>query len=326
MRLLHPWWLLLLVVLPAVWWWATRRPKPTLSVSSTAALSQVPPGAAIRWSRMLPVLRLSVLAAVILGLARPQAGSRESEVETEGLDIILTLDLSGSMRAMDFKPTNRLGAAKEAARAFIRKRQHDRIGLVVFAKHAFTQCPLTLDYGVLERLLDEVELGMIEDSTAIGTAIAVSANRLRRSPAKSTIMVLLTDGENNAGEIDPVTAARAAAAVGIKIYTIGAGGIGSALVPIDDPVLGRRYERRDIRIDEAVLREIARLTGGTYFRAKDSEGLARVYEDINQLEKTKIEATEYVHYEEKSGWLVWPAAVLLLIELGLRRTWLLEVP
>ncbi len=325
MRFLHLWWLIGLAGLPLLWWLRRRRLPAALRFSNTAALP-IQWGWTVRWHKAIPVVRLLTLAALIVGLARPQAGAQEYQVVSEGVEIVLTLDISKSMLAEDLKPQNRLAAAKEAARAFIRKRQHDRIGLVVFARHAMTQCPLTTDYGVLEQLLDLVDVGMIEDGTAIGTAIATSANRLKRSLAKSKVMILLTDGENNAGEVDPITAANAAAAFGIKIYTVGAGRPGAAPIPVDDPIFGRRYGLLQTRLDEETLQGIARVSGGRYFRAHDAEGLARVYEEIDRLEKTKIKSTEHLHYEERMGWVVWPALLLLVLELGLRRTWLLELP
>jgi Ca-activated chloride channel family protein len=193
----------------------------------------------------------------ILAFARPQAGQKEEEIITEGIDIMLTLDISGSMKAEDFAPQNRLGAAKEVLKEFIKSRKNDRIGMVVFSRYSFTQCPLTLDYGVLLELLDKVDIGMIEDGTAIGMAISNAVNRLRDSTVKSKIIILLTDGVNNAGKIDPMTAAKAAKALGIKIYTVGAGRPGGAMYPVEDPIFGKRYVQMETEIDETLLKNIA---------------------------------------------------------------------
>jgi len=272
------------------------------------------------------ILRMVALSILILAMARPQAGQREEEVITEGIDIMLTLDTSGSMKAEDFKPQNRLGAAKQVMEEFIKSRHNDRIGLVVFSRFSFTQCPLTLDYGVLLGLLEKIDIGMIEDGTAIGTAIANSVNRLRDSEAKSKVIVLLTDGINNAGKIDPLTAAKTASALGIKIYTIGAGTPGGALYPVDDPIFGRRYVRMDTEIDEALLEEIADKTGGMYFRAKDERGLREIYETIGKLEKTEIETREYANYKELGGGFLLPGFIILLMEVALANTVFRKIP
>jgi len=272
------------------------------------------------------ILRMLAIFIFILAMARPQAGQELEEIITEGIDIILTLDASGSMKAEDFKPQNRLGAAKEVMEEFIKSRHNDRIGLVVFARHSFTQCPLTLDYGVLLDLLGKIDIGMIEDGTAIGTAIANSVNRLRDSEAKSKVMILLTDGINNAGKIDPPTAAKTARALGIKIYTIGAGKPGTALYPIQDSIFGKRYVRMNTEIDEALLREIADETGGMYFRAKDEKGLKEIYQTISELEKTKIETREYANYTELFGAFMLPGLIIFLSGIVLSGTVFRKMP
>ena len=272
------------------------------------------------------ILRMLALFIFILAIARPQAGQKEEEIITEGIDIILTLDTSSSMKAEDFKPQNRLGAAKEVLREFIKSRHNDKIGLVVFARYSLTQCPLTLDYGVLFDLLDSIDIGMIEDGTAIGTAIANSVNRLRDSKAKSKIIVLLTDGINNAGKIDPPTAAKAAASFGIKIYTIAAGTPGGALYPIEDPIFGKRYVRMDTEIDEGLLQEIADETGGLYFRAKDEGGLKEIYETISKLEKTEIETKEYANYTELMQFFMSLGLIIILMEVILSNTVFQKIP
>jgi Ca-activated chloride channel family protein len=230
------------------------------------------------------------------------------------------------MKAEDFKPQNRLGAAKEVMRDFIKSRKNDRLGLVVFSRFSFTQCPLTLDYGVLLESLDKIEIGMIEDGTAIGTAITNAVNRLRDSTAKSKIIILLTDGINNAGKIDPLTATKAAHALGIKIYTIGAGRPGGALYPVEDPIFGKRYVQMDTQIDEALLRKIADETGGLYFRANDEQGLKEIYETIGKFEKTKIETKEFANYDELAGYFILPGFLILILEIALANTLFMKIP
>jgi len=272
------------------------------------------------------ILRMAAIFIFILALARPQAGQKEEEIITEGIDIMLTLDISGSMKAEDFAPQNRLGAAKDVLRDFIKSRRNDRIGLVVFSRYSFTQCPLTLDYGTLLELLDKVDIGMIEDGTAIGMAITNAVNRLRDSAVKTKIIALLTDGVNNAGKIDPLTASKAAKALGIKIYTIGAGKPGGAMYPVEDPIFGKRYVRIDTEIDETLLKNIADETGGLYFRAKDKEGLAEIYKTIGRLEKTKIETKEYANYTELAGVFMLPGFLLLILEIILGNTLFRKIP
>ena len=261
-------------------------------------------------------MRALVLVLLIVALARPQAGSGTDSVLSEGIDIMLAIDVSGSMKAEDFKPQNRLAVAKQVVADFIRGRVSDRIGMVVFAAESFTQCPPTLDYNVLLELLDSVEIGMIDEQrTAIGMAIATASNRLRESDAESKVIILLTDGRNNAGEIEPVTAAQAAQALGIKIYTIGAGTPEGGPIPVQDPVFGTRYVQAETDIDEDTLEEIASLTGGRYFRAKSEGMLADVYQRIGELEKSKIEVKHYTTYDELAPGFLIAALALLLLEL-----------
>jgi Ca-activated chloride channel family protein len=259
-------------------------------------------------------------------MARPQSGEKGEEILTEGVDIILAIDVSSSMKAEDFKPKNRLHVAKQVVADFIRGRKNDRLGMVVFAAKSFTQCPLTLDYGILLSFLDQIDIGMIEDGTAIGMALATCVNRLRDSDAKSKVVILLTDGINNRGEIDPITAAKTAKAMGVKIYTIGAGKRGSALYPVDDPIFGRRYVRMPVEIDEETLQEIARLTGGRYYRATDGEALANIYREIGEMEKTEIKTKEYIRYTELFWYFLLPAMVLLGAEIVLANTRFRKIP
>lgn len=329
MRFAHPLFLILLGIIPVLVWDYFRREKrrsAALLFSDISIARDIKSGFRVKYRYIPMMLRMVAIFIFILSLARPQWGEREEEIITEGIDIMLTLDISGSMKAEDFKPQNRLGAAKEVIRDFIKSRKNDRLGLVVFSRFSFTQCPLTLDYGVLLELLDKIEIGMIEDGTAIGTAITNAVNRLRDSTAKSKIIILLTDGINNAGKIDPLTATKVAQALGIKIYTIGAGRPGGALYPVEDPIFGKRYVRMDTQIDEALLQKIADETGGLYFRANDEEGLKEIYETIGKLEKTKIETKEFANYDELAGYFILPGFLILFLEIILAHTIFLKIP
>jgi len=272
------------------------------------------------------LLRMLALALLIVGFARPQSRQTLEEVITEGVDIVLAMDISSSMLAEDFKPRNRLQAAKSVASDFIRGRRNDRIGMVVFAAKSFTQCPLTLDYGILLKLVNEVESGMIEDGTAIGLGIANASSRLRDSKAKSKIIILLTDGQNNRGEIDPITAAKVADAFDIRIYTIGVGKHGSALYPVDDPIFGKRYVQMPVQIDEATLKEISKITGGSYYRATDTESLEAIFHEIDELEKTKIEVKQFSKYKELFHLWVLLAFAAIGTEVVLANTRLRKIP
>jgi len=326
-RFAHPYFLFLLALVPLAVWYVLRvRPDRSVAYSSLDLLL----GAGLEapaWKRYTTLaLRVLVLTLVIVAVARPQTGRSKHTTYSEGIDIMLVLDTSGSMQAQDFEPKNRLFVAKEVVKDFIAKRPEDRIGLVVFAADAMTQCPLTLDHELLAKLVDGVDFGMLDDGTAIGVGLATAANRLRSSEAKSKIVVLLTDGQNNAGMVDPITAARVAATLGIKVYTIGVGTRGRAPVPVDDPVLGRRLISVEVDIDEDTLRKIAELTNGRYFRATDSEELKEIYDQIDQLEKSKVESETYVEYTDRFMWFVVPALGLFMLELGLAETVLRETP
>jgi len=304
--------------------------RPRVRFSNLRLFEDVQPSVRQRL-RVLPfVLRFACLSLLLVALARPQAGASSTSVESEGIDIVLTLDISGSMMAVDMTPeargatpvgdVTRLDVAKQAAREFIQGRKTDRLGLVIFAGQALTQCPPTLDYNVLLQFLDQVHVGMIEDNTAIGTAIATGVNRLRETTGKSRVMILLTDGANNAGTVDPITAAKVAKAVGVKIYTIAAGRDENARFAVDT-FFGKQYVRQYTPIDEKSLQEIAKLTGGLFFRATSPEKLTAIYKQIGDLEKTKVETKEYVEYSELADRLVWPALVLLALEGILAQTW-----
>ncbi len=279
-----------------------------------------------RFRFLLSVLRIAALVLFIIAFARPQAGTENREVTSEGIDIMLALDVSGSMKAEDFKPHNRLYVAKEEIKKFIDKRISDRIGLVVFSAASFTQCPLTLDYGVLLNFLNQVHFGMIKDGTAIGMALANSINRLRESSAKSKVIILLTDGVNNAGQIDPLTAATIAKTMGVKIYTIGVGKPGNAMYPVDDPIFGKRYVYLPNEIDEETLKEIAQKTGGKYFRARSEQELEKIYGEIDKLEKTKVKVKEYVQYRELFRDFVYAGLALLVLEIILGQTVFRKIP
>lgn len=263
-------------------------------------------------------LRLLALAAIILGLARPQSSSSWQDVTTEGIDIILAMDISSSMLARDFEP-NRLEVAKEEAAEFIKARPNDRIGLVVYSGESFTQCPLTTDHEKLINLLGEIKNGMIKDGTAIGMGLANAVNRLKESTAKSKVIILLTDGENTAGSIPPLTAAEIAAAFGVKVYTIGIGTRGQAPMPVQD-MFGRiRYQMMDVNIDEESMQKIADLTKGKYFRATDNDKLVEIYAEIDRMEKTVIEEKQYEKKYEEYLPLALLAIGLLLLEYLIRR-------
>jgi Ca-activated chloride channel family protein len=298
---------------------------PTLDVFTASSM-------AARARALLPLARIAALALLVVAFARPQRVEKEEEIHTEGIDIMLALDISGSMQAEDFKPQNRLYVAKNVIADFLNLIRNDRVGLVVFAGQAFTQCPLTLDYDVLRTLLERVEIGMIEDGTAVGTALVNAVNRLKDSAAKSKVIILLTDGENNAGKIDPETAAKVAQAVGVRVYTIGVGKQGGAPIPVQHPVYGKIYARNPdgslllTRIDEPSLKNIAQVTNGQYFRATDEQALAKIYEQILELERTKFQVKQFERVEEKFRLAAVPAIVLLVLEVLLAGTRLRVLP
>lgn len=309
-----PWTLLLLLLLPAWWVWRRRRRPPAIIFSRVAALVKGPRAGRVI-ALLLITLRNLLLAGVVVALARPRSGARAENVTSEGINIILCIDLSSSMLAQDFLPQNRIEVAKETVKRFIAGRPHDRIGVVAFAAEALTQVPLTTDYAVVNAAVDNLAAGQLEDGTAIGTAIATAANRLRTAPGSSKVIILLTDGENNRGAIDPRTAAKAAAAFGIKIYTIGVGTEGMAPVPVGRGLFGLRYENMQVRIDEGLLTDVANTTGGRYFRARDAAALQRIYAQINQLETQPVQTRTYVRYTELFRWPLAFAVAALAAEL-----------
>ena len=278
------------------------------------------------WFRHLPiVLRCAAFSLLIVALARPQDVEEQSRTNAEGIDIMLAIDISGSMLARDFKP-DRITVAKEVAGEFIADRYGDRIGLAVFAGESFTQSPLTTDKGTLQTMLTRVRSGVVEDGTAIGNGLATAINRLRESEAKSKVIILLTDGVNNRGEIAPLMAAEIAADMGIKVYTIGIGVRGKAPYPAVDMFGNTTFQMVDVEIDEKTLEEIASLTGGKYFRATDKQKLKAIYDEINQLEKSRVEVTDLTIYHEKFLPLVLLALALLLAEFLFSQVLLKRIP
>jgi Ca-activated chloride channel family protein len=318
--------LLLLLLLPLWWWWRKRR----LTRLPGASMSDVRPamGPVERlWVARMPVwLRSLCIGAWIVAAAGPRVGSARAELRSEGISIVLAVDISSSMLAEDFSPANRLDVARRTATEFVRARSSDRIGLVAFAGQALTQVPITTDYQVLEEAIRQLRVGILEDGTAIGTAIATAANRLRRAPGRSKVVVLLTDGENNKGTVDPRTAAQAAAAFDIKIYTIGVGTQGEAPVPTGQGPLGLRYETLPVKIDEQLLTEVARTTGGRYFRATDAASLSSIFGEINRLEKTPVQHLIYRRYDEAYRWPLALGLLALALELVLSGTFAVRVP
>lgn len=322
------WLLLIIPVLAALYLYRERNGKtaafmfPNLRQVREAEQTNIK-----NFRHILIVLRLLALALFIVAFARPRLENQKQKVYSEGIDIILAIDLSGSMLAEDFDPLNRIDAAKTVASDFVKQRVSDRIGLVVFSGKGFTQCPLTLDYRLLTRFISELKAGTIEEEgTAIGTAIATATNRLRESPAKSKVIILLTDGQNNVGEVEPVTAAELAATLGIKIYTVGAGTRGYAKYPTYDPLFGKRYVQVKVDVDDATLTRIAEITGGRYFRATDMESLKKTYDEIDKLEKTKVEVETYSEYKEEFASFLIPGLFLLVLEVALANTRFRKVP
>jgi len=302
------WALLLLLVLPAWWLWRRRTKTPAIVFSRVRALAKGPrAGRAVM--RMLFLLRNLVLFGGVLALARPRSGARGEDVSSEGINIVIAFDISSSMLSQDFQPQNRIEVAKEKVKQFVNMRKSDRIGVVAFSGEALTQVPLTTDYPVVNAALSNLQPGQLEDGTAIGTAIATAANRLKDAPGMSRVIVLLTDGVNNRGAIDPRTAARAAAALGIRIYSIGVGTEGMAPVPVGRGLFGLRYEMRPVEIDDALLTEIARVSGGRYFRARDPAALDRITHEIDRLERVPVQTRTYVRFTELYRW---PLALAIL--------------
>jgi Ca-activated chloride channel homolog len=326
----HGWWLVLVALIPLIGWSAWRRPRAALRFPTLQQLPELVGRMQVAWHRIPLLLRLLALVLLVMALARPQHGMEMSRVRKEGIDIVMVVDVSTSMLAEDFelrgKRHNRLDVVKSVATQFIDDRPNDRIGLVVFAGRPYTACPLTLDHDWLARQFDRVRIGMIEDGTAIGAAIATGLNRLRDSTAPSRVMILLTDGVNNAGTLTPAAAAELATALEVKIYAIGAGSTGPVPYPRHD-MFGRKvYQHVTIDVDDATLRQVAEATDGQYFRATDTASLQQVYTHIDAMETTSVEAPTYQVYHERYPWFAIPALLLVLGELVLGHTWLRVLP
>lgn len=329
MRFASPLFLLLLLAVPLLYWFKARKQKePAISFPGAARISPDTASPKAKLRGYAAYLRYLALILAVIALARPQAGQKTEEIYNQAIDIMLVMDTSSSMKAIDFKPGNRLDAAKKVAKEFVKGRQYDRIGIVVFSGLAFTQCPLTLDHDAVLNFIDQIEIGMTGvDMTAVGSAVATAAERLKRSSGKSKVMILITDGRNNYGDIDPLTAAQAAAAYDEKIYTIGAGQPGGALYPIDHPLYGRQYVKiPEQELDESTLAKVAEATGGRYFRATDTESLSRIFKQIDAMEKTEVKALKYTSYTELYGWFIWPAFILLGLEIFILSFWLVKIP
>jgi Ca-activated chloride channel family protein len=320
----RPWLFVLLLALPW-WWWRRRR----LAVRAAPVSETAPFAAAARgtWRLLIPpMLRSLVWTCLVAAAAGPYRRGDRTMVATDGIAIVIAIDVSSSMLAEDFAPSNRLTVAKQQAAAFVRGRTADRIGLVSFAGEAVTQVPVTLDYASLERSIAALEVGLLEDGTAIGSGLGTAVARLRRVPGKEKVVVLLSDGENNRGLIDPRTAARTAQAFGVKVYTIGVGTEGEARIPTGRGLNGYRYEIVPVRIDEELLTEISESTGGQYFRARDSEALGRIFRQIDRLERSRVDVVRYVRQEERTRPFLVAALAFLTIELLVGATVVVRVP
>jgi Ca-activated chloride channel family protein len=328
-----PWILMLLIAVPALalrYYLSKESSNPaSLTHTVTSMVADLPRSWCIRLRPLLFVLRLVTITLVVLALARPQIVQGRETISGEGVEIALALDISGSMASLDFEPQNRLEAAKQVIKDFIAERPYDKLGLVVFSNEAYSQTPLTLDHNMLTRGLEQIELATelgLEDGTAIGLGVANAANMLSTSQADSKVVILLTDGVNNSGEIDPLTAAEAAKALGIKVYTIGAARPGQVPVPAQNIFGGTEIVYQESELDEETLRQVADITGGKYYRAEDTQGLSAIYDEINNLEKSKVEVEIFNQYFELMAIFLLPALLIFLLEIFLRKTIFRKVP
>ncbi|XCN71326.1 MAG: VWA domain-containing protein [Candidatus Electrothrix aestuarii] len=324
LRFMYPNLLWLLLLLPVLAFLRGRRgPAPALVFSSISVAKAISGSRKVNPGKFLAWLRLAALGLLILAIARPQWGNSKTEVEASGIDILLAVDVSGSMQAMDFRlegrSVDRLSVVKAVVKKFIEERPNDRIGLVAFAGRPYMVCPLTLDHDWLQLRLDSLQTGMIEDGTAIGSAIIAGVNRLRDQEAKSRIVILLTDGVNNAGKAAPLTAAEAAETMKIKVYTIGAGRRGVAPMPMQDQFGRKRIMQAKVDIDEKTLGQIAEMTGAKFFRATDTRSLEKIYKEINAMETTTRQIKHFDRYLELFSWLIFAALALLGVELFISR-------
>ena len=326
-----PYFLLLLTLFPiAIYSRKRRQMRPVLNLSSLMPIRDIQPSSMLKIARLLPILKYMALCLMIAAMARPQWGTRQVNILTEGINIILAVDISESMAALDFKYkgkiVNRLEAVKGVVQDFIAKRNGDRIAMVVFGTHAYTQLPLTRDYNTIASILERLQIGAAGPNTAIGDGIGISLKRLEDVKSKSNIIILLTDGQSNSGELSPSIATELAAQKGIKIYTVGVGTRGQVPFLIKDPVFGERYVHQQVDIDENALKDIATKTGGLYFKAENTEGLQQIYNTIDSLEKTEVKIKTYAEYNELYRYLLIPAFILLGAWIVLTHTRFLSVP
>jgi Ca-activated chloride channel family protein len=333
-RFANPWILTIAVLVPLLlagrYYLARKQMRPATMKYAATGLAKIAPSTwRVTWRPLLIVMRLAAIALILIGLARPQIVQGRETIKGEGVEIALALDISGSMASLDFEPNNRLEAAKLVIGDFVEERPYDKLGLVIFSSEAFSQSPLTLDHRMLARSLDQVELATdlgIDDGTAIGLGIANAANMLTSSDAESKVIVLLTDGVNNAGHIDPLTAAEAAKALDIKVYTIGAAKTGQVPVPVQSLFGGTQISYQESVLDEQTLQMVAETTGGKYYRAEDTAGLKAIYEEINDLEKSQVEVQVFNQYHELVAILLVPALLILALETILRNSAFVTIP
>lgn len=323
----QPYFLLLLLLLPVLLWYFNYQSKQrsvTFRISTTEGIRSMKPSWKVRWRPVLNVLRSIAFVTFVIALARPQKTNVSETIDSEGIDIVLSMDISGSMLAEDFKP-DRLEAAKEEATKFVDARKTDRIGLVIFSGESFTQCPITIDHNVLKEQLSQIKSGMLQDGTAIGDGLATAVDRLRDARGKSKVIVLMTDGVNNVGKVGPELALEIAKAYKIRVYTIGVGSEGQALSPVQTP-FGMRKQMVPVQIDENLLKKIAKETGGRYYRATGNSKLENIYKEIDKLEKTSIEINAYKHYAELFFWFAFTGIVALVLEVVLSYTVFRRLP
>jgi Ca-activated chloride channel homolog len=325
--LAQPYFLLLLLLLPVLLWYfyyQNKQRSVVFRISTTEGIRSMKKSWKVSWRPVLNVLRSIAFVAFVIALARPQKTNVSETIDSEGIDIVLSMDISGSMLAEDFKP-NRLDAAKENAMKFVDDRKTDRIGLVIFSGESFTQCPITIDHNVLKEQLSHIKSGMLQDGTAIGDGLATAVDRLRDAKGKSKVIILMTDGVNNVGKVGPELALEIAKAYKIRVYTIGIGSEGEALSPVQTP-FGIRKQMVPVQIDEALLKKIANETGGKYYRATGNSKLETIYKDIDRLEKTSVEINAYKHYAELFFWFAFTGIVALVLEIILSYTVFRKLP
>lgn len=319
-------WLLLLVPVMIYWYYSRqRKQRGFMQVSSLAGLKGLPVSWKVRFRPLLLALRILAFIALVTALARPQTSNTSENIDSEGIDIVLSIDISGSMLAEDLRP-NRMEAAKKVAMDFVDKRISDRMGLVIFSGESFTQCPITTDHAVLKNQIMQIKSGMLQDGTAIGMGLATSVDRLRNSQAKSKVIILLTDGVNNTGLVDPLTALEIAKAFKIRVYTIGVGTYGKAPFPMTMPDGSVQMQMQDVQIDEPLMKKISHETGGKFFRATNTNDLQNIYMEIDKLEKTKVEITSYKRFAEHFFLLAMIALACLLLEMVLRYSLFRSLP